>query len=284
MRVLSLVVLAGVAFGQSALPPDDPRQIILRSAARDQTDLELAKNYTYISRTSASKVDSSGKLKRADTQTHEVLILYGQPYRRLVAKNDEPLPPDQERKELKKLDQEMEHRRRTSEEEREKLAREEQKKIDDRKAMIREVADAFSFRILGEEKVDGHDAWVIQAKPLPGYRPRSDQAKMLPCFQGTLWITKDEYRWVKIDAEVVRTVSLGWVLIRLQPGTRLFMEQKRVQDEIWLPSAVRVRVVGRLALLLKANVEADITYSNYRKFQSDSRVLETSEVPATPPR
>jgi hypothetical protein len=32
------------------------------------------------------------------------------------------------------------------------------------------------------------------------------------------------------------------------------------------------------------NLDVLATYSNYRKFQSDSRILETSEVPATLPQ
>lgn len=262
----------------------DARQIILRSAALDQRDLDIARNYAYTRRTEQRRLDASGKVKSVESRTHEVLILYGRPYERLIAKDDKPFPPNQERKEQRKLDRELEHRSKASEKDREKRAREEAKRVEDQKAMIREVADAYSFRFLGEEQVSGHDAWVIEAEPLPGYHPRSSRAKLLPNFRGKVWITKEDYRWAKLEAEVVRTVSLGLVLARLQPGTQLSMEQTRVREELWMPSAIRAKVLVRLALIKVVCAEVDVTFSNYRKFQSDSRVLETTELPATPPR
>jgi hypothetical protein len=262
----------------------DAREIILRSAALDQRDVDIARNYACTRRTEQRRLDASGKVKSVESKTHEVLVLYGQPYERLIAKDDKPLPPDQERKEQRKLDQELEHRSKAPEKDREKRAREEAKRIEEQKAMIREVADAYSFRLLGEEKVSGHDAWVIEGEPLPGYRPRSDRAKLLPNFRGKLWITKEDYRWARLEAEVVRTVSLGLVLARLQPGTQISMEQTRVREELWLPSAMHAKVIVRLALIKVVSAEVDVTYSNYRKFQSDSRILDTTEVPATRPQ
>ena len=144
--------------------------------------------------------------------------------------------------------------------------------------ILREVADAFEFRVVGEEEVDGFATLVIQAEPRPGYRPRSKETKILPNFRGRLWITKDEYRWVRVDAEVVRRISIGLVLACLNPGTTVDFEQRRVNDEIWMPSQVHVRAVGRLALLKKFNAEVFVTYSDYRKFQRDSRITETMEI------
>ena len=130
----------------------DAREIILRSAALDQRDVDIARNYACTRRTEQRRLDASGRVKSVESKTHEVLVLYGQPYERLIAKDDKPLPPDQERKEQRKLDQELEHRSKASEKDREKRAREEAKSIEDQKAMIREVADAYSFRLLGEER------------------------------------------------------------------------------------------------------------------------------------
>jgi hypothetical protein len=107
---------------------------------------------------------------------------------------------------------------------------------------------------------------------------------MLPDFRGKVWITKDGYRWVKVEAEVIRRISLGLVLARLDPGTTLAFEQQRVQGEIWMPRQVRLRVYAKLGFVKNYNLDVLVAFSNYRKFQSDSRILETSEVPATSPQ
>jgi hypothetical protein len=284
-RSTSSVLLAALfcaLAGPPLLAAEDPREIILRSAALDQRDLELARNYVYVTRTEQRRLNSSGKTTSVESETHEVLILYGSPYRRLIAKDDKPLTADQALKEQAKIDKELERRRKASEKDREKLAREESKSREQQAAMIREVADAYSFRMLGEEDVDGYRTWAIQAEPIPGYHPRSSRARLLPSFRGKIWITQNDYRWVKVEAEAIRTVSFGLVLARLQPGTRVAFEQKRVQGEIWLPSSAHVKLSARLALLKKVNAEIDVTFSDYRKFRSDSRIIETTEAATVP--
>ena len=47
-----------------------------------------------------------------------------------------------------------------------------------------------------------------------------------------------------------------------------------MNDEIWLPSSIVVRFEARLALVKKLRGEFDIRYSNYQKFQSDSKILD----------
>ena len=139
--------------------------------------------------------------------------------------------------------------------------------------MVGEVADAFHFTMLGEEKVEGHDCWVLQAEPKPGYKPKSRRASILPKVRVTLSIPKVQFRWVKAEAEVMDTFAIGWMLLRVQPGTRMRFEQERVQGEIWMPHYAWIRGAARLALVKKLNVELELHWEKYRKFQTDSRVL-----------
>ncbi|MGQ9633629.1 MAG: hypothetical protein ACUVXB_05225 [Bryobacteraceae bacterium] len=257
----------------------DAREIILRSAALDQRDLDLRRNYTYLAKIEQRRLDSQGRLRSSESQQWEILVLYGSPYRRLIAKNGRPLSADEQRKEQAKLEKEMNRRKKTAEKDPGKLSREESRELEEQKALLKEIADAFAFQIEDEDQVDGFPCWRIRAEPVPGYRPKSRRAKMLPSFHGVLWITKEEYRWARVEAEAIRTVSFGWILARLQPGSRLWLEQQRVQDEIWLPSVARLRLFARLGLVRKLNAEVEVTFSNYRKFQAESRVIETQELP-----
>lgn len=69
------------------------------------------------------RLDSQGRVKSSESEEWEVLVLYGAPYRRLVAKNGKPLSAREERKEQIKLDQEMEKRRKQSERDPTRLTR-----------------------------------------------------------------------------------------------------------------------------------------------------------------
>ena len=281
MWLLLLAVSWGLA--QPGPAADDPRQIILRSAERDQSDLEARrKDYTYLMRTEVHNLGSYGEVQKTESRTEEVIILYGRSYDRLIEKDGKPLSPAAERKEREKMDKEVARRKNESAKDREKRSLQEDRSLRQQKEILREIADAFDFRILGEEEVDGFATWVVQAEPKPGYKPRSRETRILPNFHGKLWVTKDEYRWVKVEAEVVRRISVGLVLARLNPGTTLSFEQRRVQGEIWMPNRVQIRIVGRLALLKKFNADVSITFADYRKFRADSRITETMEV--TPSR
>ena len=278
MRLLvTCLISAFVGFAQST---PDVREIVLRSVSRDWRDLEARRNYTFIRHTQEKQY--KGKTVTSDERkTFEVSILYGQPYSRLIAKEGKPLTPDEERKQKEKMDHEMAKRARESERGRAKREEEDRKDLEEERQVRREVADAFDFKLLRDEMVSGFPAWVIQAEPKPGYRPKSSRAKILPKVRGTLWITKADYRWVKVDAEVIDTFSYGLMLFKLYPGTRLMFEQVRVNDDVWLPRKAHIRGFARVAMVKKYDLEIETHWENYRRFSADSRIVATAE-PETP--
>jgi len=80
-----------------------------------------------------------------------------------------------------------------------------------------------------------------------------------------------------MDAEALDTLTFGFGLLRVAPGGTLHFEQVKVNDEIWLPSRALIHADARLALIKKLHAEIDIRYSDYRKFRSDSQVIEARE-------
>ena len=72
--------------------------------------------------------------------------------------------------------------------------------------------------------------------------------------------------------------ALSSALVRIGRGTHLTFEQTRVNDEVWLPSRTSIQGDARLGYLLKMHADQEITYRDYKKFQSDSRIV-TDEKP-----
>ena len=263
MRFLILLMAACVVFAQ------DANEIIRRATERDFTNFENRKNYTYQERTELRQYDGKGKLSKTNVETNEVLILEGQPYQRLIARNDRPLSEKDAAKEQRKLDNEVEKRKRQSAAERAKLEKE---RLEEQK-YLREFTEAFDFRVLGEEPVSGKPAWILSVTPKPGYRPKDSDAKMFTKLRGKVWIDKGEYHWVKAEGEAIDTLSFGFFLFRVAPGATVSFEQVRVNEEVWLPSRITVRAEARIAILKKMHAEIDITYRDYRKFQADSKIV-----------
>lgn len=253
--------------------------IVKRSLDLEHRNWERAKDYTYRSRSVTKETDGAGRLKSTSSRTYDVLMVYGRPYMRLVEKDDKPLNASEERKQQERLDKTSAKRRAEAEDPNSKERHDYEKRRADERKFLNEIPEAYAFTIAGEEMVSGKPAWVITAEPKSGYQPRDSRAKMFTKIRGKLWIDKAEYQWVKIQAEVTDTISFGFFLARLSRGSSLRFESTRVNDEVWLPSHAEIAIDARLALVKKIRAGQETTFWNYRKFQTDSRVVTTSAVP-----
>ena len=267
--VLAVAFLAAFSSPAQELSPD-PLEIVRRSVERDWTDYESRKNYTYQERTEIREYRRGGGQAKSRSETSDVMILGGRPYERLTARNDRTLSADEARKQQQKLDRELAKRQQESPAERTRFQKE---RAEDR-AFIREIPYAFTFRLGETSTVSNQPAWVIEAQPKPGYRAVHSQAKNFAKVRAKIWIEQATYHWVRLDAEVLDTISASFGLLRIAPGGTLHFEQTRVNDEIWLPSSILVRFEARLALVKKLRGEFDARYNNYQKFQSDSKIVE----------
>ncbi|HET6843587.1 MAG TPA: hypothetical protein VFK06_18185 [Candidatus Angelobacter sp.] len=287
---LSLQVVAQQpAQADGVTPPAaaiDAREIVRRSVETDHRNWEKARNYTCQHRVVEKELDKSGKPKSTKTQTFDVTFYYDEEYSRLVQKDDKPLTPEEQKKVDNQLNKFLEKHRNESEDSRKKRLAKLEKERQEERAFLRDVVNAYDFKLAGEEQVDGFDAWVIEATPRKGFHPTQPHADILSKVKGRLWIEKKEYNWVKAEAEVVDTISFGLFLARVHPGTKLSFVQMHVNDEVWLVRKFSMNASARLALFKNAAFEQEDTFSSYRKFSSTVRILpgaqEVSPEPATP--
>lgn len=274
---LSIVLAAGAA--AQAEEAADALAIVRKSVERDWFNFERARDYTYLQRTERRDLDERGNTVKTRSMTFEVIVLGGRPYRKLIAEDDRPLSEKKAQEVQTAFDRELEKRSRESEKEKRARAASEEKARREGRAFLREIPEAFAFSVVGEEQMDGLPVWVIDAKPKAGYRGKAKNWEMLKKFQGRIWITQGDYQWVRVEAETIAPVSFGWVLARLQPGARLTFQQRRVNDEVWLPVRAAMKLDARVALFKKYRAEIDVAWKEYRKFRADSRVVGAEELP-----
>jgi hypothetical protein len=257
----------------------DPREIVRRSVQLMDQNMAIARNYTFLERSETRELDSDAHVKTRKILLYDVTILEGSPYRRLVGKDDHPLSPEEERVERKKLADSIAQRRKETPAERARRIADWEKKRQREREPLDELPDAFNFQMAGEGQIDGRDAWIIDATPRSGYRGRSAMAKLFPKFRGKLWIDKADYQWVKTEAEATDNISWGLFIARLSKGARLDIQMTRVNDEVWLPKRIEAKASARLTLVKKYRIESDTSFSNYRKFQVESRVVSATPQP-----
>ena len=247
-------------------------EIIRRSVQLDNRNWRRAKDYTFQEKSILRQYDSQGNVKSTEEATRDTTILYGRPFRRLIAKNGKPLSEKEAEREESHMNREVEKRRRESEEENSKERRQYEKRRENQRKFADEIPDAFDFEIAGQETMGGREVWVISATPKAGFQSSDSQTRMLSKIKARSWVDKSEYQWVKVEAETLDTISFGLFLARLGPGALLTFEQRRVNGELWLPAHVHVKIEARLALFKKLRGEQEVEYSNYRKFQADSKI------------
>jgi hypothetical protein len=208
-----------------------------------------------------------------------VMMLYGEQVERLIAKNDKPLSEKEAAKEDEKIQKVIDKRKRETEEERRKRLEREEKQREQDREFVRDVSDAYNFRLVGIEPLEGRDTYVIDAEPRLDFQPHRKDAKLLTKFRFRIWIDEAEKQWVKLDAECIDTVSWGLFVARIHKGSRILIETTRVNDEVWLPKHVDVKIDARVALLKNFNENFDLTYRDYKKFRTDTRIVGVGEVP-----
>ena len=253
----------------------DAREIVRKSIALDQANWIRMADYAWVMRSRERHFDSQNQVTSTHEEGWEALILGGAPYRKMIERDDHPLPAEEQHKQQEKIDRAVARlERETPEQKQRRLEGYEKERRHDREFLL-EIPDAYDFRLEPDQTLDGQQVWVVDGAPKPGYHAKSRDAKALLKIRGRLWIEKAGYQWVRIEAQTTATISFGVFLARLNPGAKMVFEQTRVNNEVWLPKREFLSGSGRIGLLKKLTEDEEITWTNYRKFQVESKVVAT---------
>jgi hypothetical protein len=251
----------------------DSREIVRKALELDGQNSKLAQNYTFLQRQETRDLDHSGKVKSRKIETWDITLLEGSPYRRLVARDDQPLPAEEQQREEERLRWNLEERRKETSEQRERRMAEWRRRQQRQREPFHEVLDAFDFSPAVEEQLNGRQAYRIDGSPKPGYKPKSSFAAFLPKVKLRMWIDARDLQGARVEIEAIDTISFAGFLVRLEKGTRITVQQSRVNDEVWLPRSVSVTAAARILMVKSFNREMEYSFSDYKKFQADSRVV-----------
>ena len=263
---LLLGCLSWVALGA------DSREIVRKALELDGQNSKLAQNYTFLQRQETRELEHGGKVKSRKIETWDITWLEGSPYRRLVARDDRPLSAEEQQREEEKLHWNLEERRKETSEQRERRIAEWRRRQQRQREPFHELLDAFDFTPAVEEQLNGRQVYRIEGTPRPGYKPKSTFGAFLPKVKLRLWIDARDLQGARIEIEAVDSISFAGFLARLEKGSRIIVDQTRVNDEVWLPRSVSVTAAARLLLVKSLNREMEFTFSDYKKFQADSQV------------
>lgn len=273
--VVAALCFSGSVLGQDepARPLPDPREFLDDVRKNIRSDESLLDQYTFTEEFTERRLDSRGGVKKSKRETYEVYPSYvpGKLYRRLVARDGKRLAEaelaEQDRKQEERT--EKRERRRSSEDaaaRQKRLAREEERRREEQR-VVDEVFLMDEIVVVGRETIDGRPTVIVDFTPTPGYRPVTEGGKVIQKIQGRAWIDEADRELVRIETRLVDNMGVGPARVaRLQRGSSLYFQRRKVNGEIWLPSEASFAGSAKILLVFGARVELSSRYTDYRKF------------------
>ena len=246
-------------------PLPEPHAFAEQVRARLRTDRDLQSHYTFIERRQEIDVSKLGKVSRGATKVYEVYPSPepGNTYKRLISVDGTPLSDAELARNDAKHRRDLEERKKEPEakraEERAKAEQKEQAAIDD-------LFKVYDIRLVRRELLGGYPTIVATLEPRSGYRPRTDEGKLMQKFRVRVWVHESDYQVVKVNAEAVDDVTVGWGLIaRVHKGATLTYERRKVNGEVWLPARLEYRATGRSLLFRTFDIDSSTEWRGYRR-------------------
>jgi hypothetical protein len=254
-------------------PTNDLKEIVRRATEVDHHNFERAQRYTCVQRQVVKQLDKNGNVKSTEIKTYDVNFYFGEFYPKLIQVDDKPLSEKEQKKEDEKLEKFLDKRRNESEADRQKRLEKDKKEREEGRAFVKDVVNAYDFKLVGDDKVSGEDTWVIEATPRSDFKPTQPHADMLKKIKGRIWIEKKEYNWVKLEAEATDTISFGLFLFRIHPGSRFVLETSHINNEFWALHRLYINGSARIALLKNETAEQEDVFFNFKKFSTSVKIL-----------
>jgi hypothetical protein len=265
-RIGTLLIVAAASsalFAQDSAPDKLPnpasvleaRQIVGKSLVATEHSWRAREDYIYVERDEDRRLDSTGKVQSENIDVTRMTLVDGVRFEQLMEHNGK-LPSAEEQK---KSNQDLEKLKHETPQERTVRLQ----KSEENRDILRDLQQAFDFRLIGDEVIAGRPAYVFEAKPHPGYHAHGPYGKLFSRVEGKLWVDKQDFGWTKAEGQVTQSFSMGLFVARVQRGSRIILEQTAIGDGVWVPQRVEMRANARILLLKSLDVYRILTYSDY---------------------
>jgi hypothetical protein len=232
---------------RAALKPPDYPALIERAADNEVEALKNPVPFQYTERLNWSW----GSETRSVIETPEGRA------DRIVLFRDEPLAPDQQQKQKRRLEKLLRDRDAVKDE-----LREQRSEIDRRIRMLRALPSALIFEFAG------HESGLLRFtfRPNPDFSPKDRETQMYRGMEGELWLEPVQERIVRIEGRLFKDVSFGWgILGRLNKGGIYEIAQTQVTPGVWRITTLNIDVKGRVFLVDTFRVFREESNSHFRR-------------------
>jgi hypothetical protein len=232
----------------------------------------IEKNYMYRSAQTLQNLDGHGGVKKTETREYEVFWVNGVPVHRLVKKDGKALSPEEMKKENEKVDKDA-----VKTKERREKATEKGKETDplgNELITVSRLLELGSFTNARRVQLNGRDTIAVDFAGDPKAKTRNRAEEVIRDLVGTAWVDETDRMLVKAQGHFLKTFKIGGGLVaNIQKGTSFSMEQRKVNNEVWLPAMIEGQGAARALLVFSFNGKIHAVESDYRKFKATSTIL-----------
>ena len=285
-RALAVVLLTVTALVAQERPLPEQESFLREVRTRLQTDSTLQSGYMYVETRREQKVDGRGQVEQESVKVYESYPgLPGEDrWERLISENGRPRAASDLEKELRNRQKKAEAMVLEATDQPAKQQARQQREYATRRrefdAMLDDLFLVYNIRMERRELLDGHGTIVFSLTPRREAKPRTREGSQMRAFAVRAWISESDRELVRVDAEAIDTLSMGFgLLARLHKGAKLSFLRTKVNDEVWLPSRVSYSGSARVGLVAILRRSGTSEFSGYRKFSVDTS---TTYRPPTP--
>jgi len=218
---------------------------------------EALNRYTYDLLDVREELDGRGATKKRHSRLQEVFHVKGRPVGRLVAEDDQPLTPERQAKEDRKVAEKV------------KAILEDKTVRELPGVRLSQILQRFDFRAVAREDVAGRTAVVLDFSPRPGKRDLDGDA-VLRRLAGRIWVDEQERQVVRAHLRNTDAVKIALGVLASLSQLDAFLEFRKLEDGVWLPREIRVEYAGR-KLFKSFRTRQTATYDRFRQFEVESQ-------------
>jgi hypothetical protein len=251
--------------------PDIP-SLMRAVEANEKTAEAVEKDYLYHAFATEQASDGHGGVKKTETREYDVFWLEGVEVSRLTKKDGKELSADEQKKESDRIDKEV-----AKEKEKRAKADEKGKETDPRGhdvVTVSRLLELGSFTNARREQLNGRDVIAVDFSGDPKAKTKNRSEDVIRDMVGTAWMDEQDKVLVKAQGHFVNDFKIGGGLVaNIRKGTSFQMEQRKINDEVWLPATIEAQGGFRALLFVSFNGSFKVVNSDYRKFKATSTIL-----------
>ena len=251
--------------------PDIPA--LMRAVPVNQRKSEaIEKDYLYRSVQTEEETDGHGGVKKTETREYDIFWVSGVPVHRLTKKDGKELSAEEQKKESERIDKEAakakERRAKADEKGTETGPRGEEL------VTVSRLLELGSFTNARRVQLNGRDTIAVDYAGDPKAKTKNRFEEVIRDLAGTAWVDEQDQMLVKAQGHFLNDFKVGaGMVVSIKKGTSFSMEQRKLNDEVWLPAFVEGHGSARALLFFRFNGSFRAVQSDYRKFKATSTIL-----------